>query len=332
MTTQYHCSIANKFAYLDDDGTDPALVAKKMAKEEALKPVQPTKPSLPPKEKDDKRPNNQRTRRGPRDGGNDLAERFGEKRQANRENRGPRRDGPPRDGNQRPRVPRPEQLDEEGKPIRRQQRPRGGEHRPVRRDRASGSEKTGVRSVAKKDGHGKGNWGDNNDVLVGETENLNITENKENDTENAEKPTEAVEDQPEEEKEPPKLTLSEWKAQQKLEKQQFKTRAANEGSDQKNLSKFVALKKEEQGDDEEEEVEVEVQKTKRQQANTTVDVRINFANPNRNDRPERGPRTFGNDRRGTRPQGSQPQKGGRRFENSHVPKIDSAHEFPALGS
>lgn len=47
---------------------------------------------------------------------------------------------------------------------------RGGRGRQF--DRQSGSDRTGVRSFDKKDGHGKGNWGDQKDELAGETENI----------------------------------------------------------------------------------------------------------------------------------------------------------------
>lgn len=45
---------------------------------------------------------------------------------------------------------------------------------PPRGDRISGSDKTGIRSVPKKDGFGRGNWGTENDELVGEVEHANI--------------------------------------------------------------------------------------------------------------------------------------------------------------
>jgi plasminogen activator inhibitor 1 RNA-binding protein len=42
-------------------------------------------------------------------------------------------------------------------------------------DRVSGSDKTGIKPHEKKDGYGKGNWGTNEDELVGESEGLNAT-------------------------------------------------------------------------------------------------------------------------------------------------------------
>lgn len=48
--------------------------------------------------------------------------------------------------------------------------------RGTQADRHSGSDKTGVRAIPKKDGHGTGNWGDVNDELAGETEPIPQTE------------------------------------------------------------------------------------------------------------------------------------------------------------
>ncbi|VDK34601.1 unnamed protein product [Anisakis simplex] len=42
-------------------------------------------------------------------------------------------------------------------------------------DRLSGSDKTGVKPNEKRDGYGKGNWGTDQDELMGETEQLNTT-------------------------------------------------------------------------------------------------------------------------------------------------------------
>lgn len=39
-------------------------------------------------------------------------------------------------------------------------------------DRHSGSDKTRIKPIPKKDGHGAGNWGDIKDELEGETEQI----------------------------------------------------------------------------------------------------------------------------------------------------------------
>ncbi|CAD5217642.1 unnamed protein product [Bursaphelenchus xylophilus] len=371
MSTEYGVNISNKFAFLDDEGTDPAELLARAAKEKkekqrlakvaakapAPEPVKPVREN-----NENRKPAGQRGGpRAPRREG-DLSERFGEKRREFRPRRDgegggrreggeyrPRREGetgeyrPRRDGEDRPRGPRKPREPREGEntEVVDGERPprRYNGNRPFRgprQDRVSGSDKTGVKSVPKKDGHGKGNWGDDQDELVGETEQLNVSDNKENGAAaEATEVQEVVEEQPEEEKEPPKLTLAEWKAQQQQAKQEFKTRKANEGADQKALQKFVPLKKDNE-EDEYEEVEEHIAPTKRQQSQKTVDININFNDPNRRD--NRGERRF-NERRPGGERSDRPQRGPPRQDNRgpargprRGPQIDLAHDFPALGA
>ncbi|CAD5213141.1 unnamed protein product [Bursaphelenchus okinawaensis] len=364
MSTEYGVNVSNKFGFLDDDGTDPDELLARAAKEKKEKqrlakvaaktPVAVApEPVKPVKENNENRRPGPRGNRGPRREGD--VERSGEKRREFRprrdgEDRPPRRDGedrpprrnfedrpPRRDGEDRPRGPRKPREPREGEtePFDGERRQRRFENRRPRQDRVSGSDKTGVKAVPKKDGHGKGNWGDDKDEIVAETEQLNVSENKENGAEGEEKPQDIVEEVPEEEKEPPKLTLAEWKAQQAQAKQEFKTRKANEGADQKALQKFVPLKKDQEDDDEYEEVEEHIAPTKRQQSQKTVDIHVNFNDPSRRDNRER--RNF-NDRRqgGDRPQQRGPRQdnrqGGQRGGQRRGPQLDMAADFPALGA
>jgi len=120
-------------------------------------------------------------------------------------------------------------------------------------DRVSGSDKTGVKPMTKRDGAGKGNWGTEADELTGETEPTQTTDEEaktktaESGTENAgEKTAEEAggEDQAgEKEEDKPRMTLDEWKAQHKMEKPTFNVRKAGEGSDQKAYQNFVPIPK-----------------------------------------------------------------------------------------
>lgn len=370
MALVYNIVTSNtKFGLLDSDDFDPdeaiarakeQKAKEKHAKKEAKKEVPPpppaaaTAPAKPAarenKENIDSRPprrngpgNGPRGPRPQKPNGDVMAERFGEVPNQPREFN--RYRGPPRrreeDGKQF--YERRHDGEHQGEVGERPRRmpprdrvPRENRPRYPRSDRLSGSEKTGVRPVPKKEGHGKGNWGNNNDELVGETEKPNNEEfTKEENVENenvvdnseVEKPQEDV---PEEEPEQPKFTLEEWKAQQKVEKPKFNTRKANEGSDKKSMQKFVPLKKDDDKEEDEEEGEGVVL-TKRQQSSKTVDIRVNFNDPSR--RPMREFRPQPNNRGGARPGPSQYRNNAFRRENRpRGPQIDLAHDFPALGA
>lgn len=89
---------------------------------------------------------------------------------------------------------------------------RGGRGRQF--DRQSGSDRTGVRASEKKDGHGKGNWGDQKDELTGETENIAPeAENSEPETPR-EKTAEELAYEAEQAEYAKQKTLKEFKAQQ----------------------------------------------------------------------------------------------------------------------
>jgi len=103
-------------------------------------------------------------------------------------------------------------------------------------DRHSGSEKTGVKAVDKKEGAGKGNWGTATDELAAEGEVLNETQEQTTENQNwAERVEESEEKGEEEDKEqhPNFMTLDEYKAlkNQVSKKNDFNTRRPGEGED-----------------------------------------------------------------------------------------------------
>ncbi|XP_026289178.1 plasminogen activator inhibitor 1 RNA-binding protein isoform X2 [Frankliniella occidentalis] len=143
-------------------------------------------------------------------------------------------------------------------------------------DRQSGSDKTGVKAVDKREGGGAHNWGSHRDDIEelnsSATENPDWSEAKPEDTsvEAVSEPkegealpaaaatTEAGEEAVPAEEEPQELTLDEWKALQKSRsKPQYNLRKAGEGEDPSQWKKMYALdkKKEELEAEEDEELE-----------------------------------------------------------------------------
>lgn len=209
---------------------------------------------------------------------------------------------------------------------------RGDHH--VGRDRHSGSDRTGIKPTTKREGHGKGNWGTENDELVGETEPIPVNDSdipKSEDHVETEFSKDIETDEPKREEEKNKeLTLDEWKAlHQKVEPPVFQIRRAGEGQDQKIYSKLVPLKKEEEPEEHEEIVYV-----RREPREKPLNIEVSFSDANRprggpNERGFRGARDRedfrggrGGDKRDFRGVG----RGGRR---AFFALNDEA--FPALG-
>ncbi|KAH7710148.1 Hyaluronan/mRNA-binding protein [Aphelenchoides avenae] len=328
--------------------------------------------------------------RGPRreegDGAGDkMADRFGESRPAGGNRRPPgsggRDDRPPREGtnfgggrgrgggrgggfnrsDNRDAAPRSddhwgsenqqaERREGGGPPSRGRGRGRGGAG--PRLDRHSGSDKTGVKSVDKKEGHGKHNWGDNQDAQLGETEQLPVVNEEQNKTsENAEKPAwgdndEAKTEQQEPEEEKPKeLTLEEWKAQHKTEKPTFNVRKPEDNI----YKKLVPLKRD--TDDEDQIIEEIIYVKEKEKREKPLNIEVNFGDSGRNrgggerggrggyhrggDRDERPPRREGGGgppRGGGGPRGGGPGPSGGRRGPQHQLDLNSPDAFPALGA
>ncbi|CAI5442059.1 unnamed protein product [Caenorhabditis angaria] len=202
----------------------------------------------------------------------------------------------------------------------------GGRGRGRQYDRQSGSDRTGVRSLEKKDGHGKGNWGDQKDELVGETENIAPEVEAEPETPR-EKTAEELAFEAEQAELAKQKTLKEFRAQQNADAPKFNTRKAGEGAND-TFGKLIPMKKAVIPDREEEEVVVIRKEPKKQ----VLDISITFAENNRGgfrnnerngDRPHRGGR-------GGRTGGG--RGGARGGNNRNTPFDASAEAFPALGA
>lgn len=139
----------------------------------------------------------------------------------------------------------------------------GGRGGPRKRefDRQSGSDKSGVKSIDKREGGGSRNWGTYKDEIDVDS-TLNQTAGDE-----AEKAEKDIDDKNEEKgdgddiangpPEPKTMTLEEWKAAQKArQKPVFNLRKAGEGEDQSQWQNLT-LKKKEKVDQDEDEYEEE---------------------------------------------------------------------------
>uniref|UniRef100_A0A1I7ZRR6 HABP4_PAI-RBP1 domain-containing protein n=1 Tax=Steinernema glaseri TaxID=37863 RepID=A0A1I7ZRR6_9BILA len=195
---------------------------------------------------------------------------------------------------------------------------RGGPRVPgVRLDRKSGSDQTGVKPVEKKEGHGKGNWGTEQDELAA-AEDVNASSGGEVEREKTE---EDLKREAELERAARELTLSEFKARmaEKVDRAEFNIRKAGEGVDTKNMPKLVPL----QRDDEDDHTTEEVVIVRREPKAKKLNIEVTFGDENRPNRGGRG--GF----RGA-PRGAvRHVKDNRRGKEAHFDF--SADAFPALG-
>ncbi|XP_065165187.1 SERPINE1 mRNA-binding protein 1-like isoform X2 [Atheta coriaria] len=232
-------------------------------------------------------------------------------------------------------------------------------------DRQSGSDKTGVKPVDKRDGAGAHNWGSHKDVIEeadpskttndveavwneGEkTDAANTTvESKEGETEAEPTPVE---------EEPKELTLDEWKAQRAgRQKPQYNLRKAGEGEDQTQWKKMYELSKKKAGEEEDSEDDEYdnaeyPQRVGRQKHVIGIDFHFNDSNRRGTGGRGRGTRGAGRGGRPREPRGTGGDKGGRyRNEDApsremgggreesvyharNAPKVDDERAFPSLG-
>ncbi|KMQ86965.1 plasminogen activator inhibitor 1 rna-binding protein [Lasius niger] len=225
-------------------------------------------------------------------------------------------------------------------------------------DRQSGSDKTGIKPVDKKDGAGSHNWGTHNDEIE---ESLN-QETQEWNNEKPEAEPQAtteikngetaadttVEEKPVEE-ETRELTLDEWKALRSTRaKPQYNLRKAGEGEDLSRWKKMYALEKKKEGNEEEDEEEEDYdaaaeypQRVGRQKR--VLGIEIQFSDSRRGSggrgrggrgRGDRmnGGRGFGN-RGAPRDSDSRQPQNEQRSPRSrqNAPKVDDENDFPSLG-
>lgn len=256
-----------------------------------------------------------------------------------KENRGPRRqegDRPPRRSGEgfRPRPNR--QFDSEGNAVENTEGenfrggyrgPRGqggyrgnrgprrdgeGEGEGRRFDRHSGSEKTGIKAVDKKDGAGKGNWGTATDEVVIE-ETLGETPAAEGET--GKDWAERVDENEEKKEEVPEedtlfMTLEEYKAlkSQINKRNDFNIRRPGEGEDQSKWGKTYVLPKkvddedeeDDEEDDEDEDAEDEPEDLQKKELIKSMQSAFKFESTNQSDRGGRGDRGRGGPRRNFR--------------------------------
>ncbi|XP_039952138.1 plasminogen activator inhibitor 1 RNA-binding protein [Bactrocera tryoni] len=188
-------------------------------------------------------------------------------------------------------------------------------------DRQSGSDKTGVKAIDKRDGAGAHNWGSVkeaiDDVNKSDVEGGNVTDK-------AEESGNEQADQTPVEEETKELTLDEWKAQkQQRVKPTFNIRKAGEGEDTTQWKKMVVLNNNKKKENEsEEELEYDPamypQRVGRQQR--VLDIQFNF-NDGR-----RGAGFGGRGRgRGPRPGGNAPNP------NANTTTNFNATERPPIG-
>ncbi|CAD7093941.1 unnamed protein product [Hermetia illucens] len=211
-------------------------------------------------------------------------------------------------------------------------------------DRQSGSDKTGVKAVDKRDGAGAHNWGSHKQDL----EDLNKTSEDvatDKDDSAGEQPTEQAAVIEEETKE---LTLDEWKAQRAVRaKPQFNIRKAGEGEDLSQWKKMIALNNKKKDDESEEELEYDPsmypQRVGRLQR--VLDIEFHFNDGRRvgglggrgRGRPRGNPGAAGGGagggRREGRPRNTDQTKiqEDRHRGSQNAPKVDDEHDFPSLG-
>jgi len=203
-------------------------------------------------------------------------------------------------------------------------------------DRHSGSDRTGLKPVEKREGGGAHNWGTIADA-VAEQEQLAAKEVTEPATE-TEAPTNAGEEQAAEEVNEPEekqMTLDEWKAMQDRNRVRaaFNIRKAGEGvSAQPEWKKMFVLKKkvEEHGEEEEEEEEEE-EDDARAKHKTQVPIQIKFNDTGaRGGFGRRGGRGGRGGGPGRRPEGGEEPRRGRSEKVDVVPNVDNELDFPSL--
>ena len=330
----------------------PAAPARKGIKETQNVKTQEIKSGEQQKSKGPARPNDRNTERPPPRRREDRPPNGAVEGRKDGESRPPRREFGDRknferrndnaEGGER-RGPRPPREPREG-----QRGPRPYDNRGKREfDRRSGSDKTGVKPVDKRDGAGSHNWGTVKDDL----DEFNKT-GSENDTAD-EKPAEgaaaagAGDGQPEApaapaEEEPRELTLDEYKALRNAQRTQpqYNLRKAGEGEDLSQWKNLVPLerKKEATADDDDSDEEYDIadypQRVGRQKP--VFGIEFTFSDTGR--RGGTGGRGRG---RGGRGGGTRGPRGPPREEvvpdeptpRQHVapPKVDDSKDFPSLG-
>ncbi|XP_063415837.1 SERPINE1 mRNA-binding protein 1-like isoform X2 [Mytilus trossulus] len=372
MDSQYGIAVTNKFCLFDDDDdVDPYEILKQeelkrteaLAKEKAdkSKPTKKTKKTAPQTDNKTKltEQNTQKKEEKvvPSQARNQQNERPPRSARQNRENREPREDRRPRRPEENSSMTNETRDKPEGGFGNRMESRGGFSGRPRGRggprgrgrggfdrggfsgkrefERHSGSDRTGVKSMEKREGSGAHNWGTFKDDLDEEAskeneepkESWNQGEDAENQDPN--ESTESTEQTVAEgEKTPKQLTLDEWKAQEEKKrlKTDFNLRKPNEGSDSSQLKGTAYKKQRNTSDDEEEEDdEEEYEEEDDHKSKSQLPIRITF-----NDSPRRGGRGGRRPRGGRGPRGSMGRGDRRGNSRDTAPRFDDEADFPSL--
>uniref|UniRef100_A0A146LYP5 Plasminogen activator inhibitor 1 RNA-binding protein n=1 Tax=Lygus hesperus TaxID=30085 RepID=A0A146LYP5_LYGHE len=222
-------------------------------------------------------------------------------------------------------------------------------------DRQSGSDKTGVKPVDKREGTGAHNWGNHRDDL--EDMNNQSTQPPEDNTWTPEKvETEAVAPEPSStvadteegtpnalEEEKKELTLDEWKAlKAPRQKPTYNLRKAGEGEDLSQWKKMYALQKKKDGEDDDDDEEYEYENCEYPQRvgrqKHVLDIDIHFKDTRGAGR-GRGGRGAGRGGPRMPMRGNNPNPPQEKFSHQArgdpsqklAPKVDDEHDFPSLG-
>ncbi|XP_017774220.1 PREDICTED: plasminogen activator inhibitor 1 RNA-binding protein-like isoform X2 [Nicrophorus vespilloides] len=292
MENVYGIGTANRYSLFLDNETDPLETlqikeqekelkrkTKVVEKENKGKPEAPAKgkPTQPPKKiikdvphkaQDNKREDGKLNHQRSTD--NKTEKTFNKFNNENREERNNRRNREDRpfngnfENNREDRPRREGDFDNRrGRAVGSKTAGRGGvaPRRGKREfERQSGSDKTGVKPIDKRDGGGAHNWGSHKDVIEEadankstETEQVWSENEKAETSINAEqKETENETENVPVEEEPKELTLDEWKAQRAgRQKPTYNLRKAGEGEDPSQWKKMYELSKKKDGEEEE---------------------------------------------------------------------------------
>jgi len=304
----------------------------------------------------DNRDQNRDNRDQNRDQYRDNRDQYRDNRDQNRDNRDIReqnRDN--RDQNRENRDYRENREYRDNRDNRGPPRYRNGDRYGKREfDRQSGSDKTGIKAIDKREGAGAHNWGsikqeidDINKVNNGAEVNAN-----EKDESATEQPTEQnttaqqEQEDAEAEQEAKEMTLDEWKAlrQQRATKPQYNLRKAGEGEDTTQWKKMIVLNKKKENDSEDEfEFDPSLYPQRVGRLQRITDIQFNF-NDSRRGIGGRGRGRGGEGRggggrgRGARFEGRNQDKPPRGFDRPQRKgagtsnlKVDDEHQFPTLG-
>lgn len=232
-----------------------------------------------------------------------------------------------------------------------------GSSRPKREfERKSGDDKTGIKSVDKREGGGSHNWGTFEDDIKAEEDKVNTSNSEDpKETDSKIETTEAIEEADEtKDNGPVMMTLDEWKAQQAQKNApKWNIRKAGEGSEiDPKWKKTYAYRKEKEvhEDEDDEECELYPQRVNRQKR--VLDIEFSFTDNasqrggrdggrgrgSRGGRGGMGPpgdrQRNGDDRRERRgpPRGDNaPRRGGRGGSFTAAPNVNDEASFPTLG-